>query len=290
MNPPLDGNPCFPVQLWSMATASTIAPVRRSSRSPMPYTPYTLNSSAVPYGLWIDIPFRKRGSTQIRSEAKGRGARFCPAAKGAIKWWMPKNRLTADTVNWLNSHEMIRGERKAPVFNPNAMKLSDIDLAHRFRLFLAVPFENKDETKAMGALWSAEDKRWFFDATSITQQRFDEMLKRQWVYSFHGVLKSDPTHTATGVYFSTEDLGSPAGAAAPKAPAVPHKPQAWTFVKNGMFLTMHTTPTDVAEGIVLTSDDENYADGIYTKEKARNIWNALIADGWVMSQTHGAEQ
>ena len=273
-----------------MATAS---PTRRTfRRRPMPasYTPYTLNPSALPYGLWIDIPFRTKGSTAIRSEAKGRGARFVPAAKGKIKWWMPQNRLTADTVDWLNKNEMIRGERNAPAFNSYALNLADIDLAYPFRIYLAVPFEHKDIAKGMSAKFCGDSKRWYFDATSITQQRFDEMLKRQWVYSFHGVLKSDPTHTATGVYFSTEDLGSPAGAAAPKAPAVPHKPQAWTFVKNGMFLTMHTTPTDVADGIVLTSDDENYADGIYTKDEARNIWNALIADGWVMSQTHGAEQ
>ena len=270
-----------------MATAS---PTRRTfRRRPMPasYTPYTLNPSALPYGLWIDIPFRTKGSTAIRSEAKGRGARFVPAAKGKIKWWMPKNRLTADTVDWLNKNEMICGERNAPVFNPNALKLTDINLAHPFRLYLSVPFADKDIAKSMGAKWSSEDKRWFFDATNINQSLFNDVLKREWAYSFHGVLNSSTTHT--GVYFSTEDLGSPAGAAAPKAPAVPHNPQAWTFVKNGMFLTMHTTAV-YGGGIALTSDDEKYADGIYTKDEARNIWNALIADGWVMSQTHGAEQ
>jgi hypothetical protein len=249
---------------------------------PASYTPYTLNPSALPYGLWIDIPFRTKGSTAIRSEAKGRGARFVPAAKGKIKWWMPKNRLTADTVDWLNKNEMICGERKAPVFNSNALKLTDINLAHPFRLYLSVPFADKDIAKSMGAKWSSEDKRWFFDATNINQSLFNDVLKREWAYSFHGVLKSDPTHTATGIYFSTEDLG---GAAAPTAPAAPRKPQGWTFVKNAMFLTMNTT-TDGR--IVLTSDDENYVDGIYTKDEARQTWNALVADGWVLSQTHGA--
>ena len=261
-----------------MATASTTAPVRRSARSPMQYTPYTLNPSAVPYGLWIDIPFRKRGSTQIRSEAKGRGARFCPAAKGEIKWWVPNNRLTADTVNWLNSHEMIRGERKAPVFNPNAMTVADINLAYPFRVFLAVPFQDKDIAKGIGALWSSEDKRWYFNATNLTQHRFDEMLKRQWVFSFHGVLKSDPTHTATGVYFFKEDFG---GAAAPAASAAaPFKPTVWTFVKNGLIITMQTT----ADGrIALVSEDQSHVDGIYTKDEARITWNALLADGWTLA-------
>ena len=264
----------------------TLTAHRTFRRRPMPmsYTPYTLNSSALPHGLWIDIPFRTKGSTAIRSEAKGRGARFVPAAKGKIKWWMPQNRLTADTIDWLNKNEMIVGERKAPAFNPNAMTVADINLAYPFRVYLAVPFEHKDIAKGMSAKFCGDAKRWYFDATNLTQHRFDEAVNKQWVYSFHGVRKSDTTHTATGVYFSTEDLGTAVGAAAPTAPAAPRKPQGWTFVKNGMFLTMNTT-TDGR--IVLTSDDESYMDGIYTKDEARQTWNALIADGWVLSQTHG---
>jgi len=251
--------------------------MNRSTRSPMTYKPYTLNPSAVPYGLWIDIPFRKKGSTAIRSEAKGRGARFCPASKGTIKWWMPNNRLTADTVNWLNSHEMIRGERKAPVFNPNAMTVADINLAYPFRVYLAVPFADKDHAKGMSAKFCGDAKRWYFDATNLTQHRFDEMLKKQWVFSFHGVLKSDPTHTAVGVYFFKEDFG---GGVAVQSVAAPFVPQAWTFRKNGLIITMQTT----ADGrIALDSEDESYVDDIYTKDEARITWNALLADGWVLA-------
>lgn len=264
-----------------MATAPTTSR-RTFRRRPMPtYTPFVLNPSAIPYGLWIDIPFRTRGSTAIRSEAKGRGARFVPAAKGSIKWWIPQNRLTEDTVKWLNSHEMIRGERNAPVFHPNMMTVADINLAHPFRIYLAVPFSDKDTAKNHGAKWSGDDRRWYYDATNLTQQRFDEMLKRQWVFSFHGVLKSANNPTPIGVYFFTEDLG---GAVAVQSVAAPFVPQAWTFVKNGMFLTMNTT----ADGrIALASDDENYADSIYTKDSARGIWNALLTDGWVLANTHG---
>jgi hypothetical protein len=172
---------------------------------------------------------------------------------------------------------MIRGERKAPVFNSNAMTVADINLAYPFRVFLAVPFTDKDIAKGAGALWSSEDKRWYFNATNLTQQRFDEMLKRQWLFSFHGVLKSDPTHKATGVYFFTEDFG---GAAAPAASAAaPFKPTAWTFVKNGLIITMQTT----ADGrIALDSEDQSYVDDIYTKDEARTTWNALLADGWTV--------
>jgi hypothetical protein len=250
--------------------------MRRSTRSPMQYTPYTLNPSALPYGLWIDIPFRKRGSTAIRSEAKGRGARFCPAAKGTIKWWMPQNRLTVETVDWLNKNEMIRGERNAAVFNPNAMTVADINLEYPFRVYLAVPFADKDHAKGMSAKFCGDAKRWYYDATNLTQHRFDEMLKKQWVFSFHGVLKSDPTHTATGVYFFKEDFG---GGVAVQSVAPPFVPQVWAFVKNGLFITMNT----MADGrIILTSDDESYVDGIYRKDEARTTWNALIADGWTL--------
>ena len=263
------------VQSWSMATASPTAPVRRS-RFRM-YDSYTLNPSALPYGLWIDIPFRKKGSMAIRSEAKGRGARFCPAAKGNIKWWMPQNRLTADTIDWLNKNEMIVGERKAPVFNPNAMTVADINLAYPFRVYLAVPFVDKDHAKGMSAKFCGDAKRWYFDATNLTQHRFDEAIKKQWVFSFHGVLKSDTTHTATGVYFFTEDLG---GATAVKSVPAPFVPQTWTFVKNGLFITMNT----MADGrIALASDDESYVDDVYTKDAARQTWNALLADGWTLA-------
>lgn len=261
-----------------MATASSTVPVRRSARSPMPYTPYILNPSALPYGLWIDIPFRKRGSTEIRSEAKGRGARFCPAAKGKNKWWMPKNKLSEDTVNWLNSHEMIRGERKAPVFNPTAMTVADINLAYPFRVFLAVPFEDKDIVKGMGAFWSADDKRWFFNATNLTQNRFDEMLKRQWLFSFHGVLKNDPTNTATGVYFFKEDFGDSDASDPAVVPFKPFVPQVWTFAKDGTDATMSTT----ADGRIVLVCDYLGVNAIHTKDEARALWNGLISDGWIL--------
>ncbi len=249
--------------------------MNRSTRSPMTYKPYTLNTASLPYGLWIDIPFRKKGSTAIRSEAKERGARFCPASKGTIKWWMPQNRLTAETVDWLNANEMIRGERKAPEFNPNAMTLADINLAHPFRVFLAVPFVDKDVAKQMGALWSSEDKRWYYNATNLTQPRFDEAMKRQWLHSFHGSLKGK-TPLATAVYFFKEDFD---GGVAVQSVAAPFVPQVWTFRKNGLVITMNTMPDG---RIALDSEDQSYVDGTYTKDEARTTWNALLGDGWTL--------
>jgi len=242
------------------------------------YTTFVLNPSAIPFGVWIDIPFRTKGSTAIRDEAKNRGARFVPAAKGNIKWWMPKNRLTAETVQWLNDNQMIRGERKAPVFNPNAMAVDDINLAYPFRIFLYVPFADKDYAKQMGAKWSGVDKRWYYDATNLTKPRFDEAMKRQWLHSFHGSLKAT-TPLATAVYFSAEDLGGTATAptAAPAAEL-----QLWSFEKNGEIIIMFTT----ADGRVnIKSSDETYVSNIYTKEEARTCWNCIVADGWVLTGT-----
>jgi hypothetical protein len=239
---------------------------------PKPYTPYTLNQSALPYGLWIDIPFRKRGSTAVRSDAKRRGARFCPAAKGKIKWWMPRSHLSVETVNWLNANEMIRGERKAPAFDPNALKVSDIDLSHPFRIYLHVPFADKDTAKAQGALWSADERKWYFNATNLTPQRFDEMLKREWVFSFHGHIKGVSGITCR--YFRAEDNGSDA----PDAPP-PFVSTEWVFFKDGGFVTMQT----LHDGrIALASDHDDFHSAIYTKDAARSIWNVLIAEGWVL--------
>jgi hypothetical protein len=73
-----------------------------------------------------------------------------------------------------------------------------------------------------------------------------------------------------------EDFG---GGVAVQSVAAPFVPQAWTFVKNGLFITMNT----MADGrIILTSDDESYVDGIYTKDEARITWNALLSDGWTL--------
>ena len=133
-----------------MATAPSTT-VFSPSRTKMPkastYNIYTLNASTPPYGLWINIPFRTKGSTAIRDEAKTRGARFVPAAKGKMKWWLPQSKFTTETIAWLNTNQMIHSERSAPVFNANALQFSDINTALPFRLWLVVPFAHKDGVK-----------------------------------------------------------------------------------------------------------------------------------------------
>jgi hypothetical protein len=99
-------------------------------------------------------------------------------------------------------------------------------------------------------------------------------MKRQWLHSFHGSLKGK-NPLATAVYFSAEDLGSAVSAAAP----APFVPQAWTFRKNGQYISMTTSPDG---RVAVVSDYEDCVDGTYTKDEARTTWNALIADGWTI--------
>jgi hypothetical protein len=137
------------------------------------YNIYTLNASTPPYGLWINIPFRTKGSTAIRDEAKTRGARFVPAAKGKMKWWLPRDKFTTETIAWLNTNQMIHSERSAPVFNANALQFSDINTALPFRLWLAVPFAHKDGVKNLGAKWCGDSKKWYFNGLgALTVQPF----------------------------------------------------------------------------------------------------------------------
>ena len=268
-----------------MATAPSTT-VFSPSRTKMPkastYNIYTLNASTPPYGLWINIPFRTKGSTAIRDEAKTRGARFVPAAKGKMKWWLPQNKFTTETIAWLNTNQMIHSERLAPVFDANALQFSDINTALPFRLWLAVPFAHKDGVKNLGAKWCGDSKKWYFDNRTITPGIFTNMLANKWAWCFNGTTVSNPGQISQ-INFSVEDLDSKR--TAPLTRTVVNTtaaPQLWSFEKNGEIIIMFTT----ADGRVnIKSSDETYVSNIYTKEEARTCWNCIVADGWVLTGT-----
>lgn len=268
-----------------MATAPSTT-VFSPSRTKMPkastYNIYTLNASTPPYGLWINIPFRTKGSTAIRDEAKTRGARFVPAAKGKMKWWLPRDKFTTETIAWLNTNQMIHSERSAPVFNANALQFSDINTALPFRLWLVVPFAHKDGVKNLGAKWCGDSKKWYFDNRTITAGIFTNMLANKWAWCFNGTTVSNPGQISQ-INFSVEDLGGKPNAPATSTVVTPTTaPQLWSFEKNGEIIIMFTT----ADGRVnIKSSDETYVSNIYTKEEARTCWNCIVADGWVLTGT-----
>ena len=268
-----------------MATAPSTT-VFSPSRTKMPkastYNIYTLKASTPPYGLWINIPFRTKGSTAIRDEAKTRGARFVPAAKGKMKWWLPQNKFTIETIAWLNTNQMIHSERSAPVFNANALQFSDINTALPFRLWLVVPFAHKDGVKNLGAKWCADYRKWYFDDRTLTPGIFTNMLANKWAWCFNGTTVSNPGQISQ-INFSVEDLGGKSNAPATSTVVTPTAaPQLWSFEKNGEIIIMFTT----ADGRVnIKSSDETYVSNIYTKEEARTCWNCIVADGWVLTGT-----
>lgn len=274
----------FTVQLEHMATAPT-TPRRSFRRRLMPvntYTPFVLNPSAPPYGLWLDLPFRTRGSTDIRGEAKRRGARFVPNAVGKWKWWIPANMLTAETVKWLNDAEMIRGQRNAPAFNANAMQWWEINNAHPFRLWLAVPFADKDTVKGMGAKFCGESKKWYFDNKTLTENIFNEMIAKQWAHSYNGHVGSNGL---TGVYFSAPDLGEVSAAKNPPAASAPVADQRWAFTRDSSMLLMVKRGNSVTIDCngVRSEDRTDYTRGRVTSlDDARSVWNLLVSNGWVV--------
>jgi hypothetical protein len=229
-------------------------------------------SKPLPYGLWLDIPFRTKGATAIRSEAKSRGARYLPHAK-KFQWWLPQRRITEETVVWMNKHGLIRGERKAPVFN-DTIKWSSLPHGHTFTVVLRLPYEQKDIAKSDGAAWDSITKVWWFTNKNFTETLFDKYAKMQAISS---VLARGAAHD---INFFTEDDGS--GLLATNTNTPVQTMQAFYLRRGGTVVRMLKTGCNFE--VLLTT----YENGKPTNESsrlsvedARTKWDSLISDGYV---------
>ena len=173
---------------------------------------YTLNPSApLPYGLWLNLPFRTKGSTAIRSEAKRYGARFLPSAK-PHQWWLPSRFITQTVVDWFNSHNAIVGERQAPEYN-TTIKWSDIYHTMNFTVILRLPYEQKDIAKADGAFWDSYERAWYFPKKNFSEALFNKYAGMK---AIGRVIY--PASNVPSLLFFIDDMGT----ATPKAvPATP---------------------------------------------------------------------
>ena len=170
---------------------------------------YTPNPSApLPYGLWLDLPFRTKGSTAIRSKAKALGARFLPNAK-PHQWWLPCRFITQSSLDWLNSVNAIVGERQAPVFN-TSIKWSDIDHTKPFTVMLCLPYEQKNIAKSDGAFWDAYEKAWYFPKKAFTEALFNKYAGMK---AISRVIYPG-NNTPSRLMFLTDDMGTGAATAA----------------------------------------------------------------------------
>lgn len=167
------------------------------------YTPLVVDpANPIAFGVWVNIPFRRKGATEIRQEAKTRGARYEPKATGSCSWWVPVKYLTNDTVCWFNDNKLFRGIRNAPTFNENLLSWSDISngfvdipdgsggtktvVFNTFVLSCDVPFEEKDLVKIKGAVFNCISKKWQFDSYTLTEKTYKFLLDNKYAYSFAG--------------------------------------------------------------------------------------------------------
>ena len=239
----------------------------------------------LPYGLWLDIPFRTKGATALRSEAKSRGARFLPNAK-KWSWWLPQRRITQDSVNWFNKHNLFRGERKSPVFN-STIKWSDLPHGHQFTVVLRLPYEQKDIAKADGAAWDSISKCWWFNSNHFTESMFDKYAKMQAIST---VLARG---AANDINFFTEDDGSGTVAAPVAAPAAQTQPMQAFYMDNGQFVIkfLNTKNGDNAVLITIYEDGKplpgNALHGVrLSVEDARSYWDTFVKSGYKPCQSN----
>jgi hypothetical protein len=102
----------------------------------------------------LDVPFGKRGSTEVRQWAKRIGARWQNSHK---EWRITASRIDSDRLSVINSLRLYLNHttKAAPLF------LARIGSPSCW-VFLSVPFEEKDTAKADGARWDTSTRKWYF--------------------------------------------------------------------------------------------------------------------------------
>lgn len=102
----------------------------------------------------LDVPFGKRGSTEVRQWAKTIGARWNTSHK---EWRITASRVDSDRLAIINSLRLYLNHttKAAPIFLARIGSPS-------CRVILQVPFEEKDTAKADGARWDTVTRKWYF--------------------------------------------------------------------------------------------------------------------------------
>ena len=102
----------------------------------------------------LDVPFGKRGSTEVRQWAKTIGARWNTSHK---EWRITASRVCSDRLAIINSLRLYLNHttKAAPIFLARIGSPS-------CRVILQVPFEEKDTAKGDGARWDTVERKWYF--------------------------------------------------------------------------------------------------------------------------------
>jgi len=102
----------------------------------------------------LDVPFGKRGSTEVRQWAKTIGARWNTSHK---EWRITASRVCSDRLAIINGLRLYLNHttKAAPLFLARIGSPS-------CRVILQVPFEEKDTAKGNGARWDTITRKWYF--------------------------------------------------------------------------------------------------------------------------------
>jgi len=102
----------------------------------------------------LDVPFGKRGSTEVRQWAKQIGARWNTSHK---EWRITASRVCSDRLAVINGLRLYLNHttKATPQFLARIGSSS-------CRVILQVPFEEKDTAKGDGARWDTVERKWYF--------------------------------------------------------------------------------------------------------------------------------
>lgn len=118
-------------------------------------------------GLLLDLPFGKRGATELRTTAKTYGARW-DGKEWTISAAKYPTLSTGGGLTWLLGNAVIAGI-KTRVYTVWVWDGRSVDVA------LDLPFEDRNIAKQHGAKWDPNALRWYLPAASVTQSKIDAL-------------------------------------------------------------------------------------------------------------------
>jgi len=128
-------------------------------------------------GLLLDLPFGKRGATELRTTAKTYGARW-DGQEWTISAAKYPTLSTGGGLTWLLGNAVIAGI-KTRTYTPWVWDGRPVDIA------LDLPFEDRNIAKQHGAKWDPSALRWYLPAallasqTKIVQDLIDSLNKAE---------------------------------------------------------------------------------------------------------------
>lgn len=112
---------------------------------------------------YIDVPYRDK------DQAKALGARW---DRGAKSWYIPPGVEPQPFARWA------RADSTPPQAAPRSVQAMPSASAEAERLYLAVPYRERDAAKALGARWDRAAKSWYVEPARLTEEQLAAMA--QW--------------------------------------------------------------------------------------------------------------